>query len=765
MSIGVSVKRREDPRLVAGAGRYLDDLAVPGLLHLVIVRSPHPHARIVGVERRDALACPGVVAVLTLEDLPALAGSVPPLVPAPAFQRYTHPVLAGTIVRHAGEAVAVVVAADAYRAADAAERVRVDYEPWPAATTPAAALASGAPRVHAHWSDNVAGRNLSTVGDTARGFGEAAVVVEGRFVYPRMAGAPIETRGVLAFVDELSGILNVWSSTQVPFAVRTAIADILGVPEDRVRVRTPEVGGGFGVKGHVYPEDVLIPAVARVLGRPVKWSETRSEHFLTAAGDRDQAHAARLGVRRDGTIVALETRLTRDHGAYPTLGEAITLNTINHLPGPYRVPAYRASAENVVTHKTFLAAYRGAGRPEAAFVLDRLLDRAARALGMDPAELRRRNLVTAGEMPYRSGLAYRDGVPIAYDPADYVAGFDRLLERLDYSGWRKRQRDRAGETRRLGVGLSAYVEGTGLGPFEGADVRVDPGGTVFVRVGVSAQGQAHETTLAQICAERLGVPFAQVVVLGGDTDLVGFGMGTIASRVAAVAGPAVAKSADEVAHRARLVAAERLECAPEDVVLAEGRASVRGVPGRGLALGEVARAAVRSRALAGLGSPGLSACGFFYPGSVTWAFGAHGAVVEVDVETGEVGLVAYAAVHDCGRPINPMVVEGQVHGGIAQGIGAGIQEELIHDAGGQLLTGTLMDYALPRADQVPALTVEHLEHPSVVNPLGIKGVGESGIIAPAAAIAGAVEDALGVDVDRIPLTPGRVFELLRASRR
>ena len=594
------------------------------------------------------------------------------------------------------------------------------------------------------------------------------MVVEGDFVYPRMTGVPIEARGVFAVVDPLSGVLSVWSSTQVPFAVRSAIARVLGLPEDRVRVRTPEVGGGFGVKGHAYPEDVLVPAVARALGRPVKWTETRSEHFLTAAGDRDQAHHARMAVRRDGTIVALETRFTRDHGAYPTLGEAITLNTINHLPGPYRVPAYRATGDNVVTHKTFIAAYRGAGRPEAALVLDRLLDRAARGLGMDPAELRRRNMIRPDEMPYRSGLSYRDGVPIAYDPADYVSGFDRLLGRLDYAGWRKRQRERRGSDRPLGVGLSVYVEGTGLGPFEGADVRVDPGGTVFVRVGVAAQGQAHETTLAQICAERLGVPLAHVVVLGGDTELVGFGMGTIASRVAAVAGPAVAKSADEVARRAQLVAAEQLECAPEDVVLAEGRASVRGVPDRGLPLGAVARAAVRSRALASRGSPGLSACGFFYPDSVTWAFGAHGAAVEVDVETGAVRLLAYAAVHDCGRAINPMVVEGQVHGGIAQGIGAGLQEELMYDEAGQLLTATLMDYALPRADQVPPLGVEHLEHASAVNALGIKGVGESGVIAPGAAIAGAVEDALaeyGVTVDRIPLTPARVFELLRSARR
>jgi aerobic carbon-monoxide dehydrogenase large subunit len=766
--VGASVKRREDGRLVAGRARYLDDLAVPGLLHVAIVRSPHAHARVRGVAREATRHAEGVVAVLTLEDLPECAGSVPPLVPAAGMPPYIHPVLAGAIVRHVGEAVAVVVADSAYRAADAATQVAIDYDPLPAVTTVSSALAPGGPRVHAEWPANLGGSCTGSTGDVARALETSEVVVEGHFVYPRMAGMPIETRGVAAWPDPVGGALEVWSSTQVPFAVRSAIATILGLPEERVRVRTPDVGGGFGVKGHVYPEDVLIPAVARHVGRPVKWVETRHEHLLTAAADRDQEHRARLGVRRDGTIVALETRFTRDHGAYPTLGEAITLNTINHMPGPYRIPSYRGEGQNVVTHKTFIAAYRGAGRPEAAFVMDRLLDRAARRIGMDPADLRRANLVRATEMPYRTGLAYRDGAAIAYDPADYVAGFDRLLALADYGRWRKEAASRRGSRRPLGVGLSAYVEGTGLGPFEGADVRVDPSGTVYVYVGVSTQGQAHETTLAQICADHLGVPFGDVVVVGGDTSLVGFGMGTIASRVAAVAGPAVARSAAEVARRARLVAAEQLECAPEDVVVADGRVSVRGVPGRSLRLGEVARAAVRSKALAQTGSPGLSACGFFYPESVTWAFGAHAAIVEVDVETCEVRLTRYAAVHDCGRPINPMIVEGQVHGGIAQGIGSALAEALIHDEAGQLLTGTLMDYALPRADDVPALDVAHLDFASAVNELGIKGVGESGVIAPAAAIANAVEDALsdyGVSIDRVPITSGGLFELLRAARR
>jgi carbon-monoxide dehydrogenase large subunit len=762
--VGASLRRREDGRLVGGQGQYVDDLRLPGLVHVGFVRSPHAHARVRAIDGAAARACDGVVAVWTLEDLPELAhATVPPLVPEPRERSYRHPPLAAGRVRHAGEAIALVVADDAYRLADAIERVAVDYEVLPAVATPAAALAPGAPRVHDDWPDNLAHVSRGETGDVAAGFAAADVVVEAHLAYPRVAGMPLEPRGVLASLDAMTGVLMVWASTQVPFAVRSAIAVALDLAEDRVRVIVPEVGGGFGVKGHVYPEDITVPAVARRLRRPVKWTESRREHLLTAGADRDQAHVARIGVRRDGVIAALETTFTRDHGAFPTLGQAITLNTINHVPGPYRVPSYRGVGRNVVTHKTFAAAYRGAGRPEAAFVLDRLLDRAARRLDLDPAELRRRNLIRPEEMPYRSGLSYRDGVPIAYDPADYVSAFDRALLRLDYAGWRGEQQGRRGTPRPIGIGLSAYVEGTGLGPFEGADVRVDPSGAVFVDVGVSAQGQGHETTLAQICADTLGVPFESVVVRGGDTQLVGYGMGTIASRVAAVAGPAVARSAAIVRDKARLVASDLFECAPDDVVLEGGRVLVKGAPGKSLRLAEVARAAVRSLALSKTSGPGLSACAFFYPDTVTWAFGVQGVVVEVDVEACALTLLRHVAVHDSGRPINPMIVEGQLHGGLAQGIGAALAEEIVYDADGQLLTGTLMDYALPRADQMPPIEVVHLDFPSAVNPLGIKGVGESGVIAPAAAIANAVEDALaeyGVEVDTVPLTGARIFDLL-----
>ena len=766
--IGLSVKRREDRRLLTGRGHYVDDVRLPHLCHAAIVRSPHAHARIVGVDARRATALPGVLAVLTIADLPECAAAVPSLVTSTRFRPYVQPAIAGPKVRHAGEAVAVVVADDVYRAADAAEVVDVRYAVLPAVATVEAALAKGAARVFDEWPDNVAGPSAGAVGDVTRGFAQAHVVVEARLSVPRVAAMPIEPRGVVAQPDAPDGRLTVWASTQMPFAVRAAVAAALDLAEEQVRVIAPDVGGGFGAKGHVYPEDVLIPAVARRLGRAVKWIETRREHFLATAPDRDQHHQLRLGVASDGAIAAIETTFTRDGGAYPVLGDVITLNTINHLPGPYRVAHLKASAVNVVTHKTFTGAYRGAGRPEVAYVLDRLLDRAARRLGMDPAELRRRNLIRFDEMPYTTGLRYRDGIPIVYDPADYPAAFDRLLARFGYDEWRAAQKGRRASPRPIGIGLSAYLEGTGIGPFEGADVRIDPSGMVYLQIGVSSQGQSHETTLAQVCAAELGVDTERVVVVGGDTAVLGYGNGTIASRVAAVAGPAVARTSREVARKARLVAGELLECAPTDVVFADGRAHVAGMAGRSIELGELARGSLRSPTLLLEGAPGLHACAFFRPETVTWAFGAHACALEVDVETGAVRLLRYAAVHDCGRPLNPMVVEGQLHGGIVQGIGAALGEELIYDGGGQLLTGSLMDYGVPKADEVPPLDVVALDFPSTRNEMGIKGVGESGIISPVPAIANAVEDALAdrdVAIERVPLTAASVWEALRSAQR
>jgi CO/xanthine dehydrogenase Mo-binding subunit len=499
----------------------------------------------------------------------------------------------------------------------------------------------------------------------------------------------------------------------------------------------------------------------------VKWVEWRREHFVATGHDREQLHTARIGFTRDGTIVAVDDAFQADVGAYPVEGTGLTLNTVNHLPGPYRVPHYRSVGTSYVTNKTQNAAYRGAGRPEAAFVMERLLDIGARRLGISPLDIRRRNLVRPGEMPYRSGLTYKDGVPVAYDPADFPAALERALELVRLGEHRARQATQARTTRRIGVGVACYAQGSGLGPYEGAEVRVDPSGRVYVTIGVAAQGQGHQTTLAQICAAELGVRLEDVVIVAGDTDRFPIGMGTGGSRVAANAGPAVARTAREVHARARIVAAELLECAPEDVRIEEGRAFVAGVPGRALPLGRVAHAAIRSKALRKTGEPGLQRCTYFYPGTVTWAFGTQAAAVEVDLETCEIRLLAYAVVHDAGRAINPAIVEGQLQGGAAQGIGAGLWEELVYDEAGQLVTGSLMDYGVPKADQLPPLAVAHLDHPSTVNELGIKGVGESGAIPGAAAVANAVEDAvadLGVTIREVPITPARLFALIQAAR-
>jgi carbon-monoxide dehydrogenase large subunit len=761
--LGAPVPRKEDRRLLVGAGRFLDDLSPAGCLHLGFVRSVEAHARLLGVALEPARAMPGVVAAWSAADLPEVAGAMPPAYGSVRKGRpWAQPVLARDRVRYVGEPVAVVVANDAYRLADALETVRVTGERRPPLVSAGEALRSPT-RLHDGWEDNAALSVGGAVGDVERALPSAHVVVHERFRHPRLAGVPIETRGVLAAPDADTGALVVWSSTQSPYVLRDAVAAVLGLPAEEVRVRVPDVGGGFGPKGAIYPEEILVAAAARRLGRPVKWVESRREDLATLGHDREQAHDARLALSRDGVVVALDDAFLADVGAYPLQGDGLTANTVNHLPGPYRVPAYRGAGTSVVTTKTLNAAYRAAGRPEAVFVMERLMDLGARRLGLDPAEIRRRNLVRPADMPYRPGLTYKDGVPIAYDPGDFPRAFERALTLFDYAGWRKRQAARPRGAPRIGVGLACYAQGTGLGPWEGATVRVDPSGTVYVLIGVVAQGQGHATTLAQIAAAELGARLDDVVVTAGDTALVPYGMGTGGSRVMANAGPAVAATAREVRARAARVAAELLECAPEDVRIEAGRVHVAGVPDRALPLGRVAHAALKSKALKATGAPGLNACTYFQPETVTWAFGTHAAAVEVDVETGATRLLAYAIVHDPGRAINPVIVEGQLQGGAAQGLAAGLWEEVVYDGAGQLLTGSLMDYAIPRAADLPALAVALDEHPSTINPLGVKGVGESGAIPGAAVIANAIEDALGdlgVTIREVPVTPARLRALL-----
>jgi aerobic carbon-monoxide dehydrogenase large subunit len=764
--IGESPRRREDAPLLVGGGRFLDDLRRPGTVHLGVVRSLHAHAHLLKVHTAAATAGPGVLAAYAAADLPEVEPGIPaPYGRAPSTRPFTQPVLARDLVRYVGEPVAALVADDPYRLADALDLVEVEYEVLPPVVAPSAARPAPT-RVHAEWPDNVALTARGAVGDAEQALAGADLVVHERLRHPRLTGMPIETRGALAYPDQESGGLVLWTSTQNPYLVRDAVAGALGLPAERIRVLVPDVGGAFGLKGAAYPEEVLVAAVALRLGRPVKWVETRREHFTATGHDREQVHDIRVGFRRDGTIVAVDGSFLADVGAYPIEGDGLSLNTVNHLPGPYRVPHYRSLGHNVVTHKTLNVAYRGAGRPEAVFVMERLVDIGARRLGLDPADVRRRNLVRPEEMPYRSGLTYKDGTPIAYDPGDFPAAFEEALARLGYREWRARQAAARSTTRRIGIGLGCYAQGSGLGPYEGATLRVDPAGTVYVFIGVAAQGQGHATTLAQICAAELGAAFEDVVVVAGDTTVHPFGMGTGGSRVAANAGPAVARAARDVRAKAARVAAELLECAPGDVRIEAGRVHVAGVPGRSVPLGRVAHAAIRTRALSEVGEPGLSSCAYFYPDTVTWAFGTQAAAVEVDMETCETRLLAYVAVHDSGRPINPAIVDGQLHGGVVQGIAAGLWEELVYDGQGQLVTGSLMDYAIPKADQVPPLEVAQLPHPSAVNELGIKGVGESGTIPGAAVIANAIEDAvadLGITIREVPVTPARLFALLAGA--
>ena len=743
--IGQSPRRIAEQRFLRGAGKFLDDLLPPHCVHLGVVRSVHAHARIRAIDLSQARRAPGVVAAWTAADLNGVTPHVPTAYGGSTKGRaWAIPVLARDVVRYVGEPLAVVVAEDLYGLFDALALVNVDYDPLPVVGD-AAAAGNAATRVFADWPDNAAIGVKGAMGDAPSTIGSADVVVHERFRHARLAGVPLETRGVLAYAD--GATLVVSSATQSPYSLRDIVAAALGLVAEQVRVVIPDVGGGFGPKGAIYPEEVLVPAAAHRLGRPVKWTESRRDSFMAMGHDREQAHEVRVGFKRDGTIVAIDASFVADVGAYPAQGDGLTANTVNHLCAPYRVKHYRNAGTSLVTNKMWNAAYRAAGRPEATFVMERLMDIGARKLGLDPVEVRRRNLIRKEEMPYKPGLVYKDGVPINYDPGDFHGAFDRMLARLNYDEWRRKQREQHSTAKgrqglRIGVGVACYLQGTGLGPFESATVRVDPSGKVFVYIGVVAQGQGHATTLAQVAASELGARFEDVTIVSGDTSLVPFGMGTGGSRVMANAGPAVAQTAREVRTKAARVAAEMLECAPDDVRIENGLVHVAGLPTKSVPLGKVAHAAIKSKALKPLGEPGLNSCTYYYPDTVTWAFGSNGAVVEVDAETFAVRLLKFVATHDPGRAINPTIVEGQLQGGLVQGIGAGLSEEIVYDGECQLLTASLMDYAIPKADDVPLIEVILDEHPSVINELGVKGVGESGCIAPAAVIANAIEDAV-----------------------
>src|SRR5881409_3113780 len=772
---GAAVLRREDPRFLRGEGRFVDDVTLPGLLQAAFLRSPHAHARIVAIRTERAKKMPGVVAVFTHADLARwmkplpLFGAPPPgLAAAVKFDIRQAPqyALATQRVRHVGEIVAMVVADDRGRAEDAVEAIEVQWAPLPPAVDMLTAGEAGAPLVHPDWGTNVAVGFSHAIGDAGRALAGADVVLEETFRIQRYVGMLLEGRGVVAAWDRRDATLTTWNSTQVSHFVQQGLVTALELPPHRIRVIAPDLGGGFGTKASGYPEDALIPIAARVLGRPVKWIEDRREHMMGAAHARHQTHTIRLGARRDGTIVGLADRIWLDLGAYNVWGVVLPYNTVAHLIGPHRIKSMRVDVRAVVTNKTPNAPYRGAGRPETVFAMDRIVDCLARELRIDPAEIRRRNYIRSDELPYDFGMPYRDGNPLVYDSGDFPAALEAALKAADYDAFRREQAALRSRGVYHGIGISGYVEGTAIGPFEGATVKMDLGGRVLVATGAVNSGQGHETSFAQVCADALGVPLEHVTVVGGDTATVPFGVGTFASRSGVKAGNSIADACQQV--RAKLVkaAAALLEAAPGDIEIEDGQAFVRGVRASAVPLARVVQASIPTFARPGVASPDFEATAYHHVPTVTFASAVHVAQVEVDVGTGHVTLLRYVVAHDCGKVINPLIVEGQVHGGIAQGVGGALYEGMVYDEQGQLLTGSLMDYLVPTAMELPPLETVHLEFPSPRNPLGMKGLGEGGAISPPAAIANAIEDALepfGVRITATPVSPARLLALLHET--
>jgi CO/xanthine dehydrogenase Mo-binding subunit len=756
--IGDRLLRKEDPRLLQGQGRYVGDIALPGMLHAAIVRSPHAHARIGAIDVTRALKAPGVAGVVTFADLGEATRPLPIVPPHAALRGKNFHLLAGDRARFVGEAVAVVVAESRYAAEDARALVYVDWEPLPSVQEPAA---PGSARVHDDVPDNLAGRLTLSRGDVAAALARAPRRASVTLSIGRAGGQPMETRGLVAEYSAAAGLLTVWASSQVPHQVRQFICDSLGIEPHRVRVVAPDVGGGFGAKLIVYPEDVLIPLLALRLGRPVRWLEDRMEHMLTATQERTQTHAVEIGFDDEGRLLALRDRFVHDTGAYTPRGLVVPLLSASMLAGPYRIPAVEVTFDSVYTNRVPVTPYRGAGQPQAVFVIERVMDLIAREAGRDRAAVRLANLVEPADMPYDVGLPnYRGSGNVVYDSGDYPAVLRRALEMADYERLAEECRRARREGRLLGLGVACYVELTGVGPFEGATIRADAAGRITVFTGVPSQGQGLETTLAQVAAGELGVTPDDVAVIGGDTLGIAQGVGTFASRAAVVGGTAVALAARALRAKAVRFAARALGIG-EDEVEQDGRVfAARGNPAHRIELGRVAGAAAMAGAADGE-APGLEATHFFQPPGIAYASGAHVAVAEVDPETMQVRLRGYWVSHDSGRLINPTIVEGQIEGAVALGIGGALLEEIRYDAAGQPLSASYLDYALPRSEDIPPLAIDHLETASPLNPLGLKGVGESGTLPVAAVVASAVEDALsgrGVRVKRVPLTPATLLD-------
>ena len=772
-AVGQSVRRVEDPRLVQGLGRYSDDVSLPRQLHAVLVRSPHAHARLVAIDPGAALAMPGVRAVLTAADL-ASDGVVD--LPtdrtrkrrdgSPAFAT-PRPALARARVRHVGDPVALVVADTREGAVDAADRVAVEYAALPAVAATADAGRAGAPAVWDEAPDNIAFVSEAGPRDAvARAFERAAHVTSLDFVVTRVAAAPLEPRSAVGEYDRRSGRYTLYTGIQAPHGTRTLLADVLRVPQSRVRVVTGDVGGSFGMRSGLYPEMALVLWASKRLGRPVKWTSDRREGFVTDEHGRDNISRVELALDAKGAFLALRVAITLNVGAYLTPRSAGPgTNNIGGVAGVYTTPAIHHQTTGVFTNTTPTGPYRGAGRPEATYAIERVIDLAARELGRDPIALRRQNLIPASAMPFKTGLVF------TYDSGDFARGMDLALARADHAGFEKRRAEARTRGRLRGLGVANAIEVAG-GPYtalnpDTAEIRVNPDGSVTVLSGSTSMGQGNETAFAQIVSERLGVPPARIDVLWGDSDALGAGRGNGGSGAVSVGGSAIARASDKIVERGRRIAARVLEAAPEDIVFADGRFTVTGTD-KGLAFADVARAAYQPRHLpAGL-EPGFSETAAFTPPAVTFPNGCQVCEVEIDEATGAVRIVRHTVVDDVGRMVNPMLVKGQIHGGVVQGLGQALFEDLTYDAEtGQLLAGSFMDYAMPRADDVPLFEVDSHEVPTRVNPLGAKGVGEAGTVGALPALANAVNDALaplGVRHLDMPFTPARVWQAIRDAR-
>lgn len=776
---GTSIKRREDPRLITGQAVYTDDIVLPGMAHAAMVRSAHAHARIKSIDPSAARGMPGVVGVFTGHDIQAAGfGGIPCawVVTNADTKTPPHPALATDVVRYVGDAVAVVVAEDRYLARDAADAVVVEYEPLPVVVDAYAATLAGAPQLHVDVPNNVDLHWKVEGGDVDKAFAEADVVVQERIVNRRLVPNAMEPRAALAQWNQAMGEVTLWSTTQNPHIVRFLLSVVSGIPEHKIRVVAPEVGGGFGSKIPFYPDEAVAVFCSKMLNRPVKWTETRSEGYRATIHGRDHIQNVEMAATKDGRITGLRATVWANLGAY--LSTASTgIPTILHglmLSGCYDIPNIREDVYGVFTNTAPVDAYRGAGRPEATFLIERLVDLVARELKMDPAEVRRKNFLT----PFDTDRPVATGV--MYDSGNYEPALDKALEMVGYAGLRAEQAGGPKDGKYLGVGLCTYVEICGVGPsavvgaagfggglWESAIIRFYPTGKVNVMVGISPHGQGEETTFAQIVADELGVPFEDVEVLHGDTDQTPMGWGTYGSRSTAVGSGALMRAIGRIKEKGAKIAAHLLEVAVEDVEFADGRFSVRGSPQLAKTIQDVALMANLAWNLPPDVEPGLEASAFYDPPNFTYPFGTHVAVVEVDANTGEVTLRRYVAVDDCGRVVNPMIVDGQVHGGVVQGIGPALWEGAFYDEDGRLLTGSMMDYALPRAALIPRIETARTETPSPHNPLGIKGVGETGTIASTPCVYNAVMDALaplGVRQVEMPLTPERVWRAIRDAR-